>query len=107
MSDASAACPSTNLQAQSFTGDVIVRAGSNGTIPLRMHMPASTPDACQGATFPLVFTASGAPASGTDPNASGGFAFTGSENGALVLIGASACAVGWLMIRRRDRRVRT
>lgn len=105
--DASPACTSTNLQAQSFTGDVVVRAGTDGTIPLRMHMPASTPDACQGATFPLVFTASGAPASGTDPTGSSGFAFTGAETGTLVLIGASACVVGRLLIRRRDRRVTT
>jgi hypothetical protein len=103
--DASPACSSANLQAESFTGDVLVRAGSDGTIPLRMHMPATAPDGCQGARFPLIFTASATPASATGAAGSGGFAFTGAETGTLAVIGAGACALGLVLTRRRTRSV--
>ena len=59
--DASPACSAANLEASSYSGDVIAPAHGDTTIPIRMHMLASAPDACQGATFPLSFTASGSP----------------------------------------------
>jgi hypothetical protein len=104
--DASPACPSTNLEAASFVGDVVVRAGGDGVVPLRMHMPSSAPDACQGASFPLVFTASATSLSDSASGGSGGFAFTGAESSTLAAAGVGAIAIGWLLTRRRDRTAR-
>jgi hypothetical protein len=103
--DAGPACPRTNLVAASFVGDVVVPAGADGTIPVHMHMPARAPDTCQGASFPLVFTASGADASpaGGNPGGSapGGFAFTGAETGTVAAFGVACCVTGWVLTRRR------
>lgn len=102
--DASPACRAENLIVSSFVGDVVVGAGRNGTIPVRMQMPATAPDACQGATFPLSFRASGSP---TTPDARGGtsdFAFTGSESAAIALAGSIAVGLGALLLAARRRR---
>ena len=108
--DASPACRAGNLIATSFVGDVVVAAGRDGAVPIRMQMPASAPDACQGATFPLTFTATGAPTSpgqsAVDTEATGGFAFTGAEVTTTAVVGAGALALGSLLLatRRRHRR---
>lgn len=103
--DAGPGCPRTNLEAATFSGDVVVRAGADGVVPVHMHMPAGAPDACQGASFPLVFTASGSPAapsgSGSAAGNGGGFAFTGAETGTVAGIGLACCVAGRLLTRRR------
>ena len=108
--DASPQCTRTNVTAQSFVGDVTVPAGQSSTIPIRMHMLASAPDTCQGATFPLTFTATGEPIAATNPNSSpnsspGGFAFTGFGVGGqyLAALGLAAVASGAILLIRRRR----
>lgn len=105
--DASPTCTNANVTAQSFSGDVHVPAGDDATFPLRMHMLASAPDACQGASFPLTFTATGASLTGsattnTHSN-TGGFAFTGTNPLPLAIAGATALTIGTLLVRRRRR----
>jgi hypothetical protein len=109
--DASAGCPAANVVAHSFAGRVTVPARSRADLPIRMQMPATAPDACQGATFPLTFHATGAPASGApasgapgdDPGA-GGFAFTGAAPAGLVLAGVGALAGGAALVALGWRR---
>ncbi len=105
--DASSGCTAANLRAEPFAGDVAVAAHGTGTIPVRLHMAGSAPDACQGATFPLTFTATGSPLGATpgDPvNGSGhGFAFTGAEPRPLVVIGVGALGTGVVLLARRRR----
>src|SRR3954470_14986873 len=55
--DARPGCPAANLQAFSYSGDVVAPPHGDATIPVRMHMLGSAPDACQGASFPLSFVA--------------------------------------------------
>ncbi len=104
--DANPSCTATYLTARSFSGDVVVPAHGSATFPIHLHMAGSAPDACQGATFPLTFTATGSPlggAPGGGPvNGSGhGFAFTGADSVALVVIGFGALGTGLLLLRRR------
>jgi hypothetical protein len=102
--DASAACPATYLRASSFSGDVVAAAHDDATIPIRMRMLASSPDACQGATFSLTFTAAGTPV-GSSGDGAGGFAFTGADALGTTLLGVGALTVGTLLVvgRRRPR----
>jgi LPXTG-motif cell wall-anchored protein len=108
--DASPGCRAANLEASSFSGDVVAPPHGDATIPVHMHRLASAPDACQGATFPLSFTASGEPL-GTDPDGpgsgfsfTGGFAFTGAESWTLTIVGAVALVTGLALIGVRRRR---
>ena len=106
--DASPTCTADNVVAHSFSGDVVVPAGRDGTMPIRMQMSAAAPDTCQDATFPLSFAASGGPANSAGPaaasGASGGFAFTGAEIATTALFGAAALALGGLLLATRRRR---
>ena len=101
--NASPQCVAANVTAHSFSGDVTVPAGGSATIPVRMQMSAAAPDACQGATFPLGFSATGQPV-GVQPPGSG-FAFTGLGSGSLALAGLGTVSVlaglALLAIRRR------
>ena len=109
--DASSTCPATNLHAAPFAGDVVVAAHATGTVPVRMHMAATASDACQGATFPLTFTAYGSPVpaatvpGAADPGGAGaaGFAFTGTDPHPLVVIGVGALCAGLVLVARRRR----
>ena len=108
--DANPRCTRASVRAQSFAGDVTVPAGGSSTIPVRMHMLASAPDACQGATFPLTFTATGEPIAASNPNSSpssalGGFAFTGFGVGGqfIAALGLAAVASGAILLLRRRR----
>ena len=103
--DASPGCAAGYLEASSFSGDVVIPAHGDTTIPIRMHMLASAPDACQGATFPLRFTASGSPVGVQPPDGgSGGFAFTGSAAWRTTLVGVGALASGLFLLFARRRR---
>jgi hypothetical protein len=102
--DAGPGCPAANLVAGSFAGDVVATAHHDATIPIRMQMPSSAPNGCQGATFPLTFTATGAPANGVPGDASGrGFAFTGAASLGTTAIGAAALVAGLLLLGLRRR----
>jgi len=102
--DAGPGCPAANLVAGSYSGDVVAAAHRDATIPIRMQMPNTAPDACQGATFPLVFTASGGPADGgADTGPGGGFAFTGAASLTGAAIGAVALLAGIMLLVTRRR----
>jgi LPXTG-motif cell wall-anchored protein len=104
--DANPDCTAQYLEASSYAGDVVAPSQSDATIVIRMHMLASAPDACQGATFPLSFVASGAPV-GVQPssgNGSNGFAFTGADSLLTTLVGAAALVSGLALIFVRRRR---
>jgi hypothetical protein len=109
--DASSTCTAANLRASSFSGDVVAAAHGDATLPIRLHMLGSSPDACQGATFPLTLTGSGAPLGGSGDNGggdgggAGGFAFTGGDPRATTVLGAAALIAGLLLLagRRRGR----
>ena len=57
--DAAAGCDAANLTARAVGPPVVVAAGGVANIPIQVHMLASAPDTCQGATFPLTFVAEG------------------------------------------------
>jgi hypothetical protein len=54
---ASAECTSANLSVGSFAGPFEVEANDSATTTVSVTMVATAPDACQGATFPVVYTA--------------------------------------------------
>ncbi len=103
--DANPGCPAANLEAASYSGDVVAPSHQDATITIRMHMPAAAPDACQGATFPLSFTGTGTPL-GVQPDSSGGdgFAFTGANSWTTTLVGVGALGIGLALILVRRRR---
>jgi hypothetical protein len=54
---ASAECPSANLTVGSFAGPFEVAANDSATTTVPVTMVITAPDACQGAVFPVVYTA--------------------------------------------------
>ncbi len=107
ISDAGPGCAASNVTVQSFSGDVTVPAGGSATIPVRIQMSPSAPDACQGATFPLQFQARGEGIGNQPPTS--GFAFTRFSSGGLVLavVGAGSLLAGLalLFVKRRANAV--
>ena len=102
--DASPSCTAANLEASSYSGDVVAPPGGDAVIPIRMHMLASAPDACQRGTFPLTFTATGAPVGVQPDSGSGGFAFTGADSWTTTFIAAGALVAGLALLGVRRRR---
>jgi hypothetical protein len=112
VTDASASCTRTNLSADPFAGRVTVPAAGTGNLPIRIHMAAAAPDACQGAVFPLVLVATGVvdsspPVDPRTPSPALPLAFTGASR--IVFLGGvalGAIALGALLVtaRRRTRR---
>ena len=54
---ASAACGVANLSIQPLPAPVLVDGNATGTAGIPIKLVATAPDACQGATFPLTFSA--------------------------------------------------
>jgi LPXTG-motif cell wall-anchored protein len=102
--DANPGCTATNLEATSYSGDVVAPPRRDTAIPIRMHMLTTAPDACQGATFPLSFTATGSPVGVNPDDGSGGFAFTGADSLLTTLVGIGALVAGLALIGVRRRR---
>jgi hypothetical protein len=106
--DANAGCTSANLTTSPFGGAVDVAANGSGTVPIRLHMLTSAPDACQGASFPLSFEATAV--AGADPAAAHTpmphmTAFTGAAGTiALALLGAILGAAGVVLVAATRRR---
>jgi hypothetical protein len=48
-------CGARNVRVSRYRGRLRIRAGGTGRIALVARMPRSSPTACQGAVFPLVF----------------------------------------------------
>jgi hypothetical protein len=117
VADASATCTAANLSAQPFTGSVRIPAHGAGAVPITLHMAASAPDACQGATFPLTLRATGelvdrdlagnpgGNSAGSSSSAPHTMAFTGAGHAlALVLIALTVLVIGivcWVAARER------
>ena len=114
--DAAAGCDAANLTATAVGPPVVVAAGGVANIPIQVHMLASAPDACQGATFPLTFVAegvvddgstNGSPIGSTNGSADGSapsaMPFTGAGRGLMVLLiaGTAALLTGWLLLAAR------
>ena len=51
-------CPSSVLSVGTLPGEVLVRARGEAVIELTASLDSSAPDSCQGATWPLTYTAS-------------------------------------------------
>jgi hypothetical protein len=67
--DAGPGCPASMLSISGSTDAVEIPARSVGTIPLAVRMSSSAPDACQGAVWPLQFSATAvAPGEGDLPD---------------------------------------
>jgi len=102
--NATPGCTADYLEASPFSGDIVAPAHGDTTIPIRMHMLASAPDACQGATFPLSFSASGSPLGAPPSEGTSGFAFTGANSWITTLVGIAALGSGLvLLFARRGR----
>ena len=114
--DAAAGCDASNLTARAVGPPVVVAAGGVANIPIQVHMLASAPDACQGATFPLTFVAegvvddgstNGSPIGSTNGSADGSapsaMPFTGAGRGLMVLLiaGTAALLTGWVLLAAR------
>jgi hypothetical protein len=54
--DASSNCHGENLQTPGYTSDVKVKANSRVKVTVPITMVANAPNACQGKSFPLVFS---------------------------------------------------
>jgi hypothetical protein len=57
--DAASGCKGSNLVVRRFHGSRIIPAHGSGRVRLRVRMRRRAPDACQGVTFPLLFTGQG------------------------------------------------
>lgn len=66
VADAAPGCPASMLEVGESAGSVVVAGGSSGIIPLDVRMHLNAPDACQGAIWPLRFTAVGLGPAATD-----------------------------------------
>ena len=57
VSNASTKCVAANLKVTTFSGHLVVKAGKTAQATVNATMPHSAPNACQGAHFPLLYTA--------------------------------------------------
>lgn len=56
--DARLGCTAGNIAVSPFTGELPVRALGSATVTLRITLTHHAPNACQGAVFPLLYSAS-------------------------------------------------
>jgi LPXTG-motif cell wall-anchored protein len=99
--DAGAACPASMLEVGDAQATVDVPAGATGIVPLPVRMDMSAPDACQGATWPLMFTGT---AVRTDVGGLPGTNVLDPERQAALALIGSVLLVGGLLVARRRRR---
>lgn len=102
--DAGPGCPASMLEVGGSVGSVEVAGHATGTVPLEVRMQASAPDACQGAMWPLRFTAIGlGPPTADLPGTS---LIDAEQLPDLVAIGAALALVGCAAFLREGRRRR-
>jgi hypothetical protein len=89
-------CDPSELTIATMTTSIDLVPGESATVPMRIRMAANAPDACQGVTFALAFAGT----SLAQDRAPGSLAFTGTDVGILVLIGAGLLLVGVAFVRR-------
>jgi hypothetical protein len=99
--DAGPACPASMIEVRDSRAEVDIPANATGTVPLAIRMDVTAPDACQGATWTLIFAgtaladgASDLPSTNTVPV---------HDLFALGAIGALIVAAGLLAGLRRRR----
>jgi hypothetical protein len=102
VADAGPGCPASMLSVSGSTHTIEVPARSVGFVPLAVRMSTGAPDACQGATWPLSFTATGVAAGERDLPDSGLIDARRTPLALAIGIGLALVAVAL----RRGRRVR-
>jgi hypothetical protein len=105
--DASAACPASNLSAESFVGSIPVAPHSDGIVPVKVHMAATAPDACQRATFPLTLHAVGELVAAQTVPRHRTMPFTGAANAILMAAAGLTLVVIGLAARHGSRHPRS
>lgn len=102
--DAGPSCPATMLEVGGSAGGVEVAGHATGIVLLEVRMEMRAPDACQGATWPLRFTASGLGPETTDlPGTS---LIDPGRNPGLVAFGLAMALLACAMLARAGRRHR-
>jgi hypothetical protein len=89
-------CDPSALTVVTTTTALDLGPGESATVPMRVRMAASAPDECQGATFRLAFSGT----SLAQDRTPGALAFTGTDLGSRVLVGAALLVVGVALARR-------
>ena len=112
--NASPGCLASMLEVDTSTTTVDVAPGATGTVPVRVRMDHSAPDACESVTFPLVFAATAVDTGfePTSPNGpiqtgSGSLAFTGTDIAKVLAVALALVALGVLARGAARRRRRT
>jgi hypothetical protein len=101
--DAGSACPASMLEIGDLQSAVVVPPGGTGSVPLDVRMSAQASDACQGATWPLVFTGT---AVGTPTTGLPGTSMLDPRSPATLLAIGAALLVVALIAGGHDRRRR-
>ena len=104
VADAGPGCPASVLSVSGSTDAVEVPAGRVGIVPLDVRMSSDAPDACQGATWPLRFTATGVARGENDLPDSGLLDTQGAPLVLAVGIGLALMALALRLGRRAYRR---
>jgi hypothetical protein len=100
--DASSACRHTNVTARMVASTVDVAARADAFLPIELHMVAGAPDACIGASFPLIFDATGVLDETARPRKIP-FTGIGSFTIALALVGLLVAFVGIALLTAARR----
>ncbi len=106
VSDASASCPASALEIRNVGTGVVIAAGETGTVPVEVQMTPTAPESCQGATWPLSYSATAVevgpggvvpPEGPNDPVDD--LPFTGVDVLGLLAIGTTLVVIGLLAVR--------
>lgn len=112
-------CAASLLRVDTAVRDVDIPQSRTGIVPLDVHLDRRAPDACQGVTFPLTFTATATDASGeagqqpgsVGPPRPGGtpgenIAVTGVDIQQLLVVALGLVGAGLVALRVSRRRTR-
>jgi hypothetical protein len=96
-----AACDPTFVAVETTHTSVDLAPGQSGVVPLHITMSAAAPDACQGASFRIVFRGTSLAQDRQD----GTLAFTGHRTDVVVICGLTLLFVGLVFVRRGRKEV--
>ena len=96
--DSGPACPGSLLSFGDLGPAVSIAAGATATLPITVRLDRATPDACQGATWLLVFSGT-AQSTGSG---SGSLAVTGANSVIFAVVACSLVVVGGVLRRQRQ-----
>jgi hypothetical protein len=97
--DAGPACPASVIEVRDSRAEVDIPRNATGTVPLAIRMDPSAPDACQGATWTLIFAGTALAQGASDLPSTNVLPFN--DLFALVAIGALILAAGLITSLRR------